>query len=250
MHHPLRRAFQPEGEAMSAVQPRLPLILPQPARRRSVRRPFEVAGNYNSPYHLPRDVKERLTVSLAPYRNREAAYALALFLGRFHSNPARVLEAFPIDRRELADRPDLGLTEKRIRSAIRVLEEVGFLDRAMPLSGSRYRATEEGLQRKPILFMFGSDYAPAFVAANRRAAAARGRPSRERRPLTPTPAPRPSVARFEAAKGPKSTRDPERAVIMGPLRQSGLPPTAFEPNSKLESALENLLRGIRQSRGG
>jgi hypothetical protein len=44
-----------------------------------------------------------------------------------------------------------------VRGAIRVLEEIGFLDRAVA-SGSRYKATEDGLHRKPVLFMFGSDY--------------------------------------------------------------------------------------------
>ena len=56
---------------------------------------------------------------------------------------------------------------------MRTLEEIGFLDRAVP-SGSRYKPTEDGLRRKPIRFQFGSDYAPAFIAANRGAAAARG----------------------------------------------------------------------------
>ena len=41
--------------------------------------------------------------------------------------------AFPIDRRELAEHAALGLTEARVRGAIRTLEEVGFLDRAVRL---------------------------------------------------------------------------------------------------------------------
>jgi hypothetical protein len=87
-----------------------------------------------------------------------------------------------LDSLALADRSDLGLTEDKVRGAIRVLEEIGFLDRAIA-SGSRYKAMEDGLHRKPILFMFGADYAPAFIAANRPAAAARGRHSGERRAL-------------------------------------------------------------------
>jgi hypothetical protein len=65
-----------------------------------------------------------------------------------------------------------------VRGAIRTLEAVGFLDRAIPASGSLYKATPEGLHRKPVLFVFGSDYALLFIAANARAAAARGRRSR------------------------------------------------------------------------
>jgi hypothetical protein len=72
-----------------------------------------------------------------------------------------------------------------VRGAIRTLEAVGFLDRAIPAPGSLYKATADGLHRKPVLFMFGSDYAPAFIAANARAAAARGRRFGDRRPSLP-----------------------------------------------------------------
>jgi hypothetical protein len=99
---------------------------------------------------------------------------------------SRIVDAFPIDRRALADRPDLGLTEDRIRGAIRTLEAVGLLDRAVA-GGSTHKKTSDGeLHRKPILFRRGTDYAPAFIAANRRAAAARGRHSGERRALAPS----------------------------------------------------------------
>ena len=73
------------------------------------------------------------------------------------------------------------------RSAIRVLDEIRFLDRTVA-SGSSYKAMEDGLRCKPILFVFGSDHAPLFIAANRRAAAARGRPSGERRGIAVSPA--------------------------------------------------------------
>src|SRR5205085_12566795 len=107
---------------------------------------------------------------------RDAAFALATFLGRFWSAPNRLLTAFPIDRRELADHAGLGLTEARVRGAIRALEEVEFLDRAVA-SGSTHKPTPEGLHRKPVLFMFGAEYNPLFSAATRRASAARGRRS-------------------------------------------------------------------------
>ncbi|WP_457094518.1 hypothetical protein [Microvirga sp. P5_D2] len=158
-------------------------------------------------------------------------------------------EAFHIDRRALAEHGELDLTEKRIRSAIRVLEEVGFLDRAVT-SGSRYKPTEEGLRRKPIRFQFGGEYAPLFIAANRGAAAARERLFASRQPQTPVSRHRASTGFLEPfAKGPKSKSEAERSVNLGPLVKSGLPPVAFEPNSKLESALGRLLEGIRHSRG-
>src|SRR3954471_22122457 len=172
---PLRRAPPPEGERMPAVQPLLPLPQPARARVRSLRRPFTPAKNAG-PYRLPHDVWDRLVSTLAPARNRDAALALAVFLGRFWSTPSRIMSAFPIDRRELADRADLGLTEAQVRGAIRALEAVDFLDRAIPGKGSRHKLTGAGeLHRRPVLFQFGSDYASSFSLANKRSQKARGR---------------------------------------------------------------------------
>src|SRR3712207_6577438 len=180
---PLRRASPPEGERMPAVQSLLPLPRPARARVRSLRRPFTPSKN-TGPYRLPHDVRDRLAAALGAYRNRDAAFALAVFLGRFWSTPARLLTAFPIDRRELADHAALGLTEARIRGAIRTLEEIGFLDRAVA-SGSTHKPTPDGLHRKPVLFLFGSEYGVLFSAANKRAAAARERRSGTRCTSTP-----------------------------------------------------------------
>src|SRR3954451_12599127 len=121
-------------------------------------------------------MRDRLAAALAPYRNRAAAFALATFLGRFCSTPARLLTAFPIDRRELADHAALDLTEARVRGAIRTLEEAGFINRAVT-SGSTHKPTPDGLHRKAALYQFGSEYGPLFSAANRRAQAARERRS-------------------------------------------------------------------------
>jgi len=235
---------------MLAAQPRLPFVLPQRPRMRRVSRPFH-PPQQGDRYRLPRDVHDRLVSSLQSYRNRDSAFALALFLARFWSTPSRIVQAFPVDRRALVEHGELDLTEKRIRNAIRVLEEVGFLDRAVT-SGSKYKATEDGLRRKPVLFNFGTDYAPMFIAANRRAAAARERQKASQRSQALVSARRASTVKFEASplKGPKSRNPSERTVLMGPLaKECGLPPTALEPNPKLEAALDRLLQGIRQSRG-
>ena len=40
---------------------------------------------------------------------------------------------------------DLGLTEAKVRGAIRVLEEVGFLQRIVPEPGRRYQRTADRL---------------------------------------------------------------------------------------------------------
>src|SRR5215212_9350428 len=154
---PVRRTRQalPCAELPARMaHPLLPLPCPTPRRSRGVRRPFTPSPC--GPYRLPHDVRDRLAAALAPFRNRDAAFALAVFLGRFWSVPNRLLTVFPIDRRELADHNALDLTEARVRGAIRTLEEVGFLDRAVA-SGSTHKPTPAGLHRKPVLFMFGSE---------------------------------------------------------------------------------------------
>src|SRR3954454_14980204 len=147
------------------------------ARTRSVRRPFTPSGAIGS-YRLPRSIQERLAASLTGFRNREAAFTLAVFLARYWSAPGRIERAFPVDRRALAEKAvSIDLTEAQVRGAIRTLERVGFLDRDIPAPGSRYKATPEGLHRRPVLFRFGSEYAPGFMSANRRAQSAQERRS-------------------------------------------------------------------------
>jgi hypothetical protein len=202
-------------------------------------------------YSLPRDVQERLDTALGRFRNREAAHTLAVFLARFWSSPGRLVQAFHIDRRALAEHAELGLTEKRIRGAIRTLEEIGFLDRAL-VSGSLYKATEEGLRKKPIRFHFGAEYGPMFAQANRRAAARRERVSEAERTKALVSSHRASVGSVAAQKnkGPKNRNPSERTVYMGPVvKENGFPPVASESNPGLEAALDRLLQGIRQSRG-
>lgn len=261
---PQRRALQPEGEAVPTCQPKaapiaahlpahqrsLAIALPgAPQPRRRLTRPF-VPAQGAGPYRLPRDAAAWLSEALAPYRNREAAWLLAVFLARYWSTPGRLTGAFPIDRRALAAHAQLGLTEAQVRGAVRVLEDVGFLDRAIAPKGNGYqRSTGGELHRRPVLWVFGSDYAQAFAGANRRAIAARQRREGERRTLAPSPAPRPSMA-VPAAPAPNSPRVrsvAESKVLMGEIRKQ---PSAPEPESALESALDRLLQGIRQSRGG
>jgi hypothetical protein len=233
------------GERM-LVQPRLPHVLAPQPRQRSVRRPFHPSRAQGA-YRLPYDVHDRLTTALASFRNRDAAFALAVFLARFWSTPDRIVDAFPIDRRALADHPDLGLSEKRVRNAIQTLEAVGFIDRDIR-TGSTHIKTDDGeLWRKPIKYRFGSDYGPMFGAANRRAAAVRGRRSVSARPQVAENARRASPANFRASplKGPKATGVSESSVLMGPLvKESGLPPKSYELDPKLEAALEQLRQGV------
>jgi hypothetical protein len=234
---------------MLAVQARMPFGMPFRPRARNVRRPFCPVAT--GPYKLPRDVQERLTTALRPFRNRESAYALAVFLARFWSAPGRIAEVFHIDRRALCEHGDLDLTERQIRSAIATLEQVGFLDRALT-SGSHYKATEDGLRRKPIRFQFGSEYFPLFDAANKHAVAIRGRQAEAARVQTLVSSHRASAASAEARppKWPKSKSEADRSVNLGHLvKESSLPPQALEPNPQLEAALDRLLQGIRQSRG-
>src|SRR3954453_9227359 len=143
-------------------------------------------------YRLPRAVADRLETALRGRKNAPAVLALATWLARFWSAPRRLLYAFPVDRRAVAGREDLGLTEARVRGAVAVLEEIGFLARYEPDPGKRYQRTEEGLHRRPILFRFGEEYGTEFAKANARAQAARGAPAPARRPV-PRSAPLPAV---------------------------------------------------------
>src|SRR4051794_3065532 len=138
----------------------------KPLQRRS-RRKFVALGQ-NGPYRLPRAVQEQLEKSLTDFRNADTAYALAVFLGRFWSSPTRLDVPFPIDRRGLAHHRDLDLSEAKIRGAIKALERVGFLDRAIVGKGSRFRRKGTELHRKPILFQFGAEFREFFAKANRR----------------------------------------------------------------------------------
>jgi hypothetical protein len=194
-------------------------------------------------------VSDRLTLALTPFRNREAAFTLATFLARYHSNPDRVLGAFAIDRRALVGHADLALTEKRIRSAITTLEAVRFLDRAIPPSGSRYKATEEGLHRRPIQFTFGAEYGSMFVLANKRARRLKGSGPTARRPITPSGSTRSSTGLLQppqasAAKGPKDSGEADKALYLGHIRkQNGLPAETSQ-DSALERALQRLGEAI------
>ena len=245
---PIRHACQalPHAELPTrVVHPLLPFPRLPSRRSRSNRYPFTPSSA--GPYRLPRDVRDRLTTDLAPFRNRDAAFVLATFLGRFWSTPNRLLTAFPIDRRELANHAALELTEGRVRGAICTLELVGFLDRAIA-SGSAYRPTPDGLRRKPVLYQFGSDYGPAFRAANKRAAAARGRQERAQLVTNPAPVLRPSAG-FSAARGlksPKNKSEAEPLVLMGKVRRH--PPEPPLQKSALDSALERWTKAFEESR--
>src|SRR3954468_15825334 len=234
--------------ALNPAHPLLPLPRPPSSRQRGSRRPF--APPQGGMYRLPHDVRDRLAAALAPFRNRDAAFALATFLGRYWSTPARLLSAFPIDRRELADHDALGLTEARVRGAIRALEEAGFLDRAVA-SGSTHQPTPDGLHRKPVLFMFGSDYGPLFSAANRRAAAARERRSGSRRGSGLAASRRPSLglpaARF--TNSPKSKRSEAGKVIMGEIRTASADlPALPPPLPAFEAALNRFKKAFEEGR--
>jgi hypothetical protein len=61
----------------------------------------------------------------------------AIFLDHFWSSPIRFVDAFPVDPGELADRGDLGLTNAKVRGAMRVVKARGFLDRTISIDTVR-----------------------------------------------------------------------------------------------------------------
>lgn len=174
-------------------------------------------------YKLPRAIEERLSKSLAQYRNRYDAITLARFLARYWSSPRKLGLCFPADRRRLAEIPALGLSEFRVRSALQLLEVVGFLDRSESL-GSLYQRTEDGPHRKPILFRFAESYLPQFKAANCRSARHRQCESRPQS-VRPTSAPR----------QPSFLPSHNHTVSTGPVLMG-----SREPDLGLEAALARL----------
>ncbi|ACA15672.1 hypothetical protein M446_1146 [Methylobacterium sp. 4-46] len=198
-------------------------------------------------YRLPREAADRLATAAQGRKNAKAVHALATFLARFWSAPGRIGRAFPVDRVALADHPELGLTEARVRGALAVLEEIGFVER-VEVAGSAYRATEHGLRRKPVQWRFGPDYMPVFLAANRRAQRARGAGSPARRPIMPPALPRPSAAtptkperpppRTPAPSAPQLARRDHPAEASFLIGEKG----SAEAASGLEAALERLRR--------
>ena len=194
------------------------------------------------PYRLPHDAEARLVAALGGLRNREAAFALAVFLARFWSAPDRLALAFPVDRRKLADRPDLGLTADQVRGALGALERIGFVAREIP-TGSQYRRTPEGRQRKPILFRFGGEWGEAFATANARARAARGGLERKRRPVLAPKPPRPSagILAAPARTVPHNQSQASAGFLMGEAGLEG----ALARFGKLVARSEGLALGQR-----
>jgi hypothetical protein len=104
-----------------------------------------------------------------------------------------------------------------------------------------------------MLSVFGTDYAPLFLAANRRAAAAHGSVPGDRLPIPAENARQPSTPSPVAsvAKCPKGSEALKMTVPMGHVRkESGPPAQAFDPNPKLEAAIARYEEGFRRSRGG
>ncbi|WP_410824350.1 hypothetical protein [Methylobacterium oryzisoli] len=165
------------------------------------------------------------------HRNRDAAYALAVFVARFWSAPARLELGFPVDRRALAEHPLLGLSEHQVRAARDTLEAIGFIARQEPEDGRHYRRTADGPHRKPIIFRFGLDYQAAFVVANKRATA--------RRPIAQT---RTASTPIKSSSIAVSHKHPEAEAVV--LMGGQSLPRAEEPESALEGALARLRKAV------
>ena len=242
---------------MPAVHHQLALapILAHRPRLRSCRRPLH-ASPASGRYSLPRPVLDRLQAALAPAKNREAALILAVFLARYWTSPARLGQAFPIDRRALCGHRDLPLTEARVRGAITVLEEVGYLARIVPEPGRRYQPTADGLHRRPLVFHFGAEFQATFEAANKRPR--RGpRTTQDGRGPLPTSSvlatrPRPSWSPPEAsgrggpsaANSPKNTLPNPAVVNLGELAKRHSRTSLPLPESRRDSGLEAALRRL------
>ena len=191
------------------AQPQLPFPRHRPAlvQQRELRSAFHPPAARSGGYTLPKAAQDRLTTSLRGFRNREAAFALAVFLARYWSAPGRIELAFTVDRRALNEHGELGLSEARVRGALRTLDRVGYLDREL-VKGSPYkpRGRMDEWRRKPILFVFGPDFREIFRkghagAARARIAARPVPPDHIRRPIAPVSSPITSEAQSSVHVG-------------------------------------------------
>lgn len=186
------------------------------------------------PYRLPRVVEAQLVTALAGFKNRDAALQLAVHLARYWTIPRLLGLPFPVDRRAMAERSAVDLTEARVRGALRVLEKVGFIERDPLPRGSRHRLTEAGLHRKPVLWRFTETFLKIFAQANVRAKARQARNAATARPASPI---RPRPAPLQLAQ-----KDiPSGKVFMGDESLRLAPANA---DADLEAALGRLLAGV------
>src|SRR6185295_5980862 len=144
-------------------------------------------------YRLPATVRDRLGSALAGRRNKDACLTFATFVARYWSVPRKLGLPFALDRRALAGVEALGLSEGRVRGALRTLQQAGFLER-LPCTGRTHQRTADGLHRRPVSYVIAPDYRAAFDAANKRAAAARDRRLQDRRGSTLAVAQRPPAS--------------------------------------------------------
>jgi hypothetical protein len=126
--------------------------------------PARESGNYK----LPGKLFQLLEVRLRGFKNREAAHILAVFLARMNAVPSKHKRPFPVDRRALMGNATLGLSEDRIRGALKTLEAIGFLDRVPDPAGQYERIARtptmpNGIKRRPIRFTFGLDFMATFA---------------------------------------------------------------------------------------
>src|SRR3954447_26277890 len=133
-------------------------------------------------------------------------------------------QPFPIDRRALTACEALGLSEARIRGALRTLEAMGFLVRA-PIEVRRYKRTSAGWQRRPVLWTFAPTFAELFAQANKRATAARDRQVRAGATQTPRRDQHQPQAlgvamnkQWSPSKSPIRKSEAEKKVLMGEKR--------------------------------
>ena len=221
------------------------LVLPRP-RLRSCRRPLHVSP-VSGRYSLPRPILDRLQAALAPAKNRESALTPAVFVARFWSAPGRLGLPFPIDRRALCGHRDLPLTEARIRGAIAVLEEIGFIEREEPEAGRRYQRKPEGLRRWPIAFLFGAEFEALFAAANKRPHRGFRATQDRRRPLPVSPPatrPRPSwVPPEQPTNSPKNTPQNPTLVHLGEVREGYSRTSLALPEARRDSGASQRLEG-------
>lgn len=179
-------------------------------------------------YRLPMPVVRLLERRLTCRRNRgaaERARRLAAFLAQMHGATGRI---FPLDRRRLAAaHAELG-TVDQIRTAIEILEAIGFIVRA-PGQGNYRRLAGGGVVRVAVLWSFATIFERVFAFCRK--------------------SPKDILGLSSLSMEGRPKREENRKPIFGGVRISPppavpQPPRPIEINPALEAVLAKLGRGV------
>lgn len=138
-----------------------PAEKPRRKHRRTLHPTWFPSAYSGENFRLAPSLAQMLRASLGKARNREDTFKLAVWLARMNAGPKRFGKCFPICRQALTKLESLGLTENRIRGAIKKLLEVGFI-RLASESEAKARLGDAGWKCDPNQYLFDGEYEKTF----------------------------------------------------------------------------------------